>query len=134
MIGLFQGMFKKNIRTFNPGWENNAKKLASFTDVRDLQRQRKVLGVALTQEMEARSSSISTFERQRRGRADATSAAAGKGPGLQPHSPRSAKGSRRNRLACTVGGERNSALPCDWICPGGVIAKPRKFTPIRPSR
>ena len=127
-------MFEKNIRTFNPGWENNAQKLASFTDVRDLQRQLKVLGVALTQEMEARSSSISTFERQRRGRADATSAAAGKGPGLQPHSPRSAKGSRRNRLACTVGGERNSALPCDWICPGGVIAKPRKFTPIRPSR
>ncbi len=38
-IGLFQGMFEKNILTFNPGWDSNAQKLASFTDVRELQRQ-----------------------------------------------------------------------------------------------
>ena len=37
-IGLFQGMFEKNILTFNPGWDSNAQKLATFTDVRDLQR------------------------------------------------------------------------------------------------
>jgi len=30
-IGLFQGMFEKNILTFNPGWDSNAQKLASFT-------------------------------------------------------------------------------------------------------
>ena len=50
VIGLFQGMFKKNIMTFNPGWDSNAKKLAAFTDVRELQRQLKAQGVQLVQE------------------------------------------------------------------------------------
>ena len=36
-IGLFQGMFDKNIMTFNPGWDRNAKPLEKFDDVRDLQ-------------------------------------------------------------------------------------------------
>src|SRR4029077_9808673 len=45
VIGLFQGMFEKNILTFNPGWDQNAQTLASFTDVRDLQRQLKGQGV-----------------------------------------------------------------------------------------
>ena len=44
-MGLFQGMFEKNILTFNPGWDSNAQPLASFTDVRDLQRQLKGQGV-----------------------------------------------------------------------------------------
>lgn len=44
-IGLFQGMFEKNILTFNPGWDSNAQKLASFTDIRDLQRQLMADGV-----------------------------------------------------------------------------------------
>ncbi|MCU1240800.1 MAG: Glyoxalase/bleomycin resistance protein/dioxygenase [Candidatus Acidoferrum typicum] len=47
-IGLFQGMFPKNILTFNPGWESNACKLNTFTDVRDLQRALKAQGVQLT--------------------------------------------------------------------------------------
>ena len=38
-IGLFQGMFDKNILTFNPGWDSNARGLAAFADVRDLQRE-----------------------------------------------------------------------------------------------
>ena len=45
VIGLFQGMFEKNILTFNPGWDSNAQKLASFTDVRELQRKLKAQGV-----------------------------------------------------------------------------------------
>jgi catechol 2,3-dioxygenase-like lactoylglutathione lyase family enzyme len=45
VIGLFQGMFEKNILTFNPGWDSNAQKLASFTDIRELQRQLKAQGV-----------------------------------------------------------------------------------------
>src|SRR6266702_2478112 len=49
VIGLFQGMFEKNILTFNPGWDQNAQKLASFTDVRELQRQLKAQGVQLQQ-------------------------------------------------------------------------------------
>jgi catechol 2,3-dioxygenase-like lactoylglutathione lyase family enzyme len=46
-IGLFQGMFDKNILTFNPGWDHNAQKLETFTDVRELQRQLKIQGVQL---------------------------------------------------------------------------------------
>ncbi|WP_209402514.1 VOC family protein [Pseudozobellia sp. WGM2] len=38
-IGLFQGMFEKNILTFNPGWDDNANTLKNFTDVRDLQKE-----------------------------------------------------------------------------------------------
>jgi len=49
-IGLFQGMFEKNILTFNPGWDQNAQKLASFTDIRELQRRLKAQGVQLQQE------------------------------------------------------------------------------------
>jgi predicted enzyme related to lactoylglutathione lyase len=45
IVGLFQGMFEKNILTFNPGWDQNANTLESFTDVRDLQRQLKAQGV-----------------------------------------------------------------------------------------
>jgi len=40
-IGLFQGMFEKNILTFNPGWDENANPLKSFTDVRELQKELK---------------------------------------------------------------------------------------------
>jgi lactoylglutathione lyase len=47
VIGLFQGMFEKNLLTFNPGWDQNAQQLASFTDIRDLQRQLKAQGVQL---------------------------------------------------------------------------------------
>jgi lactoylglutathione lyase len=50
VIGLFQGMFDKNILTFNPGWDQNAENLADFTDVRELQRQLKAQGVELIQE------------------------------------------------------------------------------------
>jgi catechol 2,3-dioxygenase-like lactoylglutathione lyase family enzyme len=45
VVGLFQGMFEKNILTFNPGWDSNAQKLDAFTDVRELQRQLKAQGV-----------------------------------------------------------------------------------------
>lgn len=46
-IGLFQGMFEKNILTFNPGWDANARELSSFTDVREIQRHLKAQGVPL---------------------------------------------------------------------------------------
>ena len=50
IIGLFQGMFEKNILTFNPGWDANAQSLPAFTDVRELQRQLKAQGVVLQTE------------------------------------------------------------------------------------
>lgn len=49
-IGLFQGMFEKNMLTFNPGWDGEAQPLDSFTDVRDLQRNLKSQGVAMVTE------------------------------------------------------------------------------------
>jgi len=50
VIGLFQGMFERNMLTFNPGWDSNAQKLASFADVREIQRHLKSLGVELQME------------------------------------------------------------------------------------
>ncbi len=37
-IGLFQGMFEKNLLTFNPGWDRSKKTLPDFDDVREIQR------------------------------------------------------------------------------------------------
>lgn len=61
VIGLFQGMFEKNILTFNPGWDNNAQKLDTFTDVRDLQRQLKAQGITLQTEADETSSGPASF-------------------------------------------------------------------------
>jgi len=36
-IGLFQGMFDKNILTFNPGWDRTCATLPDYDDVRDIQ-------------------------------------------------------------------------------------------------
>lgn len=45
LIGLFQGMFDKNMLTFNPGWDSDAKELASFDDVREIQKRLKASDV-----------------------------------------------------------------------------------------
>ena len=50
VIGLFQGMFEKNILTFNPGWDGNAQPLEHFTDIRDIQRQLKAEGIGFVSE------------------------------------------------------------------------------------
>jgi len=60
-IGLFQGMFEKNILTFNPGWDSNASKLNTFTDVREIQRQLKAQGVQLTTEADETSTGPASF-------------------------------------------------------------------------
>ena len=61
IIGLFQGMFDKNILTFNPGWDSDAQKLATFTDVRELQRQLKAQGVQLVQEADESTTGPASF-------------------------------------------------------------------------
>ena len=48
VIGLFQGMFEHNILTFNPGWDQNAGPLASFTDVREVQKSLEAQGVEIS--------------------------------------------------------------------------------------
>lgn len=52
VIGLFQGMFDKNILTFNPGWDQAAQQTAKFTDVRDLQKELKARGLELDTEVD----------------------------------------------------------------------------------
>ena len=49
-IGLFEGMFDRNMLTFNPGWDSNANELAEFTDVRVLQSRLREQGVSFTVE------------------------------------------------------------------------------------
>lgn len=50
LIGLFQGMFQGNIITFNPGWDEDAKNMHDFDDVREIQKQLKSHGVSLISE------------------------------------------------------------------------------------
>ena len=50
VIGLFQGMFERNILTFNPGWDQEAQPRDPFTDVREIQRRLRAAGVSFDQE------------------------------------------------------------------------------------
>ena len=61
VIGLFQGMFDKNTLTFNPGWDQNAQKLESFTDVRELQRRLKEQGHKLESEADESTTGPASF-------------------------------------------------------------------------
>lgn len=61
VIGLFQGMFDKNILTFNPGWDQNAQKLDAYTDVRQLQRQLKAQGVAFVSQADETTTGPASF-------------------------------------------------------------------------
>jgi len=60
-IGLFQGMFEKNILTFNPGWNSDAEQLGEFTDVRELQRKLKARGVNMISEADESSTGPASF-------------------------------------------------------------------------
>jgi lactoylglutathione lyase len=61
LIGLFQGMFEKNILTFNPGWDTNGKPVGTFTDVRELQRQLKAQGVKFSVEADETTKGPASF-------------------------------------------------------------------------
>jgi catechol 2,3-dioxygenase-like lactoylglutathione lyase family enzyme len=60
-IGLFQGMFDKNILTFNPGWDQAAQPVDSFTDVRQLQQSLKDKGLELASEVDGSQSGPASF-------------------------------------------------------------------------
>ncbi len=47
-IGLFQGMFEKNVLTYNPGWDRSCATLPDYDDVRDLQKMLLDKGLKLT--------------------------------------------------------------------------------------
>jgi len=61
VIGLFQGMFENNILTFNPGWNQNAETLDSYTDVRDLQKSLRESGVEFNTEADESTSGPASF-------------------------------------------------------------------------
>jgi lactoylglutathione lyase len=61
VIGLFQGMFDKNILTFNPGWNQDAQMVDPFTDVRELQRQLKAAGIKLISEADEGTTGPASF-------------------------------------------------------------------------
>jgi predicted lactoylglutathione lyase len=61
VIGLFQGMFENNLLTFNPGWNQDAQPLATFTDVRELQRQLKGQGVSMLSEADEATTGPASF-------------------------------------------------------------------------
>ena len=50
-IGLFQGMFEKNILTFNPGRDRTGNTLDTSTDIRDIQEALKAKGLTLAEDI-----------------------------------------------------------------------------------
>jgi len=61
VIGLFQGMFDRNVLTFNPGWDQSAQARTSFTDVRELQRQLKAQGIEPVNEADETTTGPASF-------------------------------------------------------------------------
>ncbi|MCP5114830.1 MAG: VOC family protein [bacterium] len=61
VIGLFQGMFERNMLTFNPGWDGDAAPLGEFTDVREMQRELKAHGVKLAMEADESTTGPASF-------------------------------------------------------------------------
>ncbi|MFO0679752.1 MAG: VOC family protein [Polyangiaceae bacterium] len=60
-FGLFQGMFEKNVLTFNPGWNAKAENLESFTDVRVLQAKLEAAGITFVAKAETGSTGPANF-------------------------------------------------------------------------
>ena len=61
VIGLFQGMFERNSLTFNPGWDSDAQKLDSFTDVHELQKRLRAQGVEFMSEADESTTGPASF-------------------------------------------------------------------------
>ena len=61
IIGVFQGMLENNVFTFNPGWDENASELESYTDVRDIQKELKSKGVEFITEADENSTGPASF-------------------------------------------------------------------------
>ena len=60
-IGLFQGMFERNMLTFNPGWDAQCQPLEDFKDVRELQKELKASGVRVENEADESSTGPASF-------------------------------------------------------------------------
>lgn len=60
-IGLFHGMFEKNILTFNPGWNHKSETLKEFQDVRELQAAIKARGITPVAEADPETTDAASF-------------------------------------------------------------------------
>ncbi|MES0879285.1 VOC family protein [Roseibium sp. SCP14] len=61
VIGLFEGMFDKNMLTFNPGWDQGAQKLDDFEDIRELQKKLKAKGYTFVSEADESTTGPASF-------------------------------------------------------------------------
>lgn len=60
-IGLFQGMFERNMLTFNPGWDEKAEAVQKFTDVREHQRRLKAHGIDFAMQADEKTTGPASF-------------------------------------------------------------------------
>ncbi len=60
-IGLFQGMFERNMLTFNPGWDAEGQQMTNFLDVREIQKRLKAAGLKPQVEVDENGSGPGSF-------------------------------------------------------------------------
>ncbi len=61
LIGLFEGMFESNLLTFNPGWDQNAKNVTPFEDIRTIQKELKNNNITIEKEVDENTSGPASF-------------------------------------------------------------------------
>jgi lactoylglutathione lyase len=61
IIGLFEGMFEKNMMTFNPGWDRDASELDDFEDIRKIQQKLMSSGIEVKEPVDEASAGVAHF-------------------------------------------------------------------------
>ena len=60
-IGLFQGMFERNMLTFTPGWDDQSQEVDPFTDVREIQQALEAEGIEFVEKADLSTSGPAYF-------------------------------------------------------------------------
>ncbi|MFN0058069.1 MAG: VOC family protein [Planctomycetota bacterium] len=60
-VGIFQGMFPRNMLTFNPGWDRKSATLPKFEDVRSIQKTLKSRGLKPSPEADESTTGPASF-------------------------------------------------------------------------
>ena len=61
VIGLFQGMFERNMMTFNPGWDQQCGEMNPYTEVREIQRALRDGGIEIVNAVDESSEGPASF-------------------------------------------------------------------------
>lgn len=61
VLGLFEGMFERNMLTFNPGWARDATPLETFEDIRDIHARLTSAGLETTQDTGLEGTDVASF-------------------------------------------------------------------------